>query len=296
MRFFKSNRHNDISEVSTADDDAVERIDNQYPDDYPEYEGEYEPEQSKRHKKLKKIILRLLFLCFLLIAVNVFVLFFTGKLWFNQPDKDEYPIRGALVDSAMGEINWKTFSHQNIKVAYIRATKGTGFKDESFDQNWKNSSECNLMTGAYHVFSLKKNGREQAEYFCNALDTSFSGRIVPAVQVKLSGIDMILAPDKADVIKHLKEFTDYFEQNFDISPLIICDNRSYEKYIEADFKSCPIMITDYFSTPDDDIEWDFWCFNPRVRLKGYKNSKQYISMFVCGQNISTDDFKEKYLC
>lgn len=296
MWFSKKNERDDSAEVFGPEDDAVEIIDNEYSDYYSEYEDEFVPQEPKKCKKLKRFIIRLLILCVFLIGINVFLLFFTGRLWFNQPDKDYYPIRGAIVDSDMGEVNWKTLSHQNIKLAYIRATKGTAFKDETFEQNWKNSSESDLMTGAYHVFKLNKSGRDQAEYFCNALGNSFLGRLIPAVEVKLSGIDMFLSPDKDDAVKNLKEFMVYFQQSWGIKPMIICDSRSYEKYIASDFDDYSVMIADYFSQPDEGVKWDFWCFNPRVRLKGYKNSKEYISMFVYKDNISTDDFKNKYIC
>ncbi|MGN0601216.1 MAG: glycoside hydrolase family 25 protein [Oscillospiraceae bacterium] len=278
-------------------------------DDYPapmensidtqdeESEGyEYSEEQIKKPKFLKRFLTFLIIFCLIIVTVNVGILFFTGKLWFNQPEKNDYPIRGAFVDSDMGEINWSTFSEQNLSLAYIKATKGTSFKDKNFDDNWKQSKKSTLITGAFHVFNLTKSGEKQAKYFCNTLGETLNGRLVPAVEVKLSGIYSVIPPDKQMVINNLTEFCGYIKNKYGVNPVIICNKRSYEKYLSSDFQDFPICMVSLFSQPDENSEWDFWCYNPRVRVKGYENSKEYFSMFVYKNNIDINTFKKKFVC
>lgn len=290
MRLFRSKNSDEYVREFRLDEDAIEIIDNEFPDDEIITE---EPVKPKH--RLRRFIIFFSLVCIIIILINVAVLFFTGKLWFNQPDKNEYPIRGAVVDSHMGEIRWDVFSKQNISAAYIRATKGTSFKDESFDENWETSCECELLIGAYHVFSLNTDGKKQAEYFCNAMGKSVSGRLIPAVEVDLSGLYTIAPPDKDKTVSKLKDFCSYIESACGVKPLIMCKNRSYGKYIKGEFDDYPLWITDVFSEPEDEVEWDFWCYNSRVRVKGYENSKEYFSMFVYKDDDDLEGFTNKYV-
>lgn len=279
MRLFRSKQSNDNEYDFKLDDDAVEQINSEFPDD--------EIIDVKPKHRLRRFIIRFSLLCIIIIMINIAVLFFTGKLWFNQPDKNDYPVRGALIDSDMGKIRWDVFSKQNISAAYIRATKGTSFKDEQFDDNWKASHDSELLTGAYHVFSLNTDGKKQAEYFCSVIEKSMNGRLVPAVEVKLTGIYAVVAPDKDKIVSNLRDFCNYIESRYGVKPVIMCTNRSYEKYVQNEFNDYSLWITDVYSTPEEGIDWDFWCYNSRVRVKGYENSKEYFSMFVYKDDVKT---------
>ena len=279
MRLFRSKKSNDNEYDFQLDDDAVEQINSEFSDD--------EIIDVKPKHRLRRFIIRFSLLCVIVIMINIAVLFFTGKLWFNQPDKNDYPVRGALIDSDMGKIRWDVFSKQNISAAYIRATKGTSFKDEQFDDNWKASRDSVLLTGAYHVFSMNTDGKKQAEYFCSAIEKTMKERLIPAVEVKLSGIYAVVAPDKDKIVSNLRDFCNYIESQYGVKPVIMCTNRSYEKFVQNEFNDYLLWITDVYSEPEEGTDWDFWCYNSRVRVKGYENSKEYFSMFVYKDDVET---------
>lgn len=95
MRLFRSKKSNDNEYDFQLDDDAVEQINSEFSDD--------EIIDVKPKHRLRRFIIRFSLLCVIVIMINIAVLFFTGKLWFNQPDKNDYPVRGALIDSGYGE-------------------------------------------------------------------------------------------------------------------------------------------------------------------------------------------------
>lgn len=285
----KDSDYYDDNEFFELDPQAVEQIENEY-DDYLPVE-----EPKKSHRRLKKFVIWLIVFCIIAAIANVGALLFKGKIWFNEPEKKEYPLRGALVDSDFGKINWSEFSSQNISLAYIKATQGTAFKDEKFDENWKESADTDLLVGAYHEMRLSKDGKKQAQNFCDAVGESLKGRLLPAVEVTLSGLYNVFPPDKENVVKNLKDFCAAIKENYGVTPLIICSNRSYNKYLSDDFAEYPICVKDYFSQPDENISWDFWCYNPRVRVRGYENRKEYFTMFVYKEKIDIDDFKKKFV-
>ena len=98
------------------DKEAINKIDSEYDDrdlsNYTNYEV-YE-EEKPRHRFLKKLVKRLIILCAVVLVINLAVLLYTGRLWFNEPKKRDYPIRGPVVTESMGEIRWKSFAKQNI--------------------------------------------------------------------------------------------------------------------------------------------------------------------------------------
>ncbi|MGN1133434.1 MAG: glycoside hydrolase family 25 protein [Oscillospiraceae bacterium] len=282
----------------TDDFQNFEINDNEF-QDFESENNEYETADElppKRHKHTK-LIVKIVLICMVIIFINVVIMFATGKLWFNQPEKSDYPIRGVFVDSDLGKIDWKKFSSQNLKAVYIKATEGTAYKDKKFDYNWKYSAETNVFSGAYHVFNPAKSGKEQAEYFCKTIG-DLSGRLVPAVEVKLNGIYSVFAPSKETATKNLKEFLDYIYNQYGIKAVIICNSRTYNKYIDSVFSNdeYSICYESFFKKPKDNIECDFWSFSPRNRFGGYENSKEYITQFVFNSYITDEQFKKGYVC
>lgn len=82
------------------------------------------------------------------------VLWYNGIIWLNTPSKKDYPVRGVDVSSYQGEINWRELESQNISFAFIKATEGSGFVDEYFIENYKNSSNTGIRIRSISFFQL----------------------------------------------------------------------------------------------------------------------------------------------
>lgn len=76
---------------------------------------------------------------------------------------------------------------QNIKFIYIKATEGSKTKDNKFDENWTNTKNAELLSGAYHFFSYDSEGKTQAENFIKTVGKDIKGRLLPAVDVEYYG-------------------------------------------------------------------------------------------------------------
>lgn len=250
--------------------------------------------KPKHH--LRKFIIFIIIFSMLIIFVNIGLLFYHGRLWFNNPDKLDYPIRGVTLDSEYGKIDWNVIDSQNLSFVYVSATKSTAFKDEQFEDNWKKSRNTDLLIGAYHKFNLTKDGEEQAEYFSDAMGKSIDGRLIPAVEVKISGFYKIITPEKQKVVKNLKSFCDVIKKKYKVKPLIICNNKSYEKYLSDDFSKYPIWIDSFFSEPEENIEWSFWGYTPRMKFRGYENKDEYVTLSIFNNSMNIEEFKKKFVC
>lgn len=272
-----------------------------FPDNIPEDDSfkdeEMEEELSSKPKHhLRKFIVFIIIFSMLIIFINIGLLFYHGRLWFNNPDKLDYPIRGITLDSEYGKIDWNVIASQNLSFVYVSATKGTAFKDEQFEDNWKKSRNTDLLIGAYHKFNLTKDGEEQAEYFSDAMGKSIDGQLIPAVEVKITGFYKIIPPEKQKVVKNLKSFCDVIKKRYNVKPLIICNNRSYEKYLYDDFSKYSIWIDSFFSEPEENIEWSFWGYTPRMKFRGYENKDEYVTLSIFNNTMNIEDFKKKFVC
>ena len=275
------------------DNEAINKIDSEYDDrdlsNYTNYEV-YE-EEKPRHRFLKKLVKRLIILCAVVLVINLAVLLYTGRLWFNEPKKRDYPIRGPVVTESMGEIRWKSFAKQNIQAAYIRATKGTTFEDGAFRDNWNGSKDTDISVGAYHVLELDTDGTKQAEHFINAVGEDLSGRLIPAVEVRLRGLYRLLPPDYYEAADNLADFCDRIEKQYGVRPVIYCTERTYKNIVVSDsrFNKDKIWYESLFSKPDEDMDWTFWTYTNRVKFSFYE-SGEYLHMAVF--NGSEVDFKK----
>jgi lysozyme len=72
---------------------------------------------------------------------------------------------GVDVSHYQGEIDWRAVADDNIEFAYIKATEGRDWVDERFAANWSGARTAGIHVGAYHFFTLCRNGQDQAANF-----------------------------------------------------------------------------------------------------------------------------------
>ena len=235
---------------------------------------------------------------FIIIAIVLLILTlllwgFLGIIKFNNPSKEEYPVRGVDVSAYQGTIDWKKLSEKNIQFAYIKATEGSEFVDEKFQENYKNAQETNLKIGAYHFFSYDSEGETQAENFINHVE-KIDNMLPPVIDVEFYGEYKKNNPDKEKTREQLRILIDKIKENYEVSPIIYATNESYELYIANNFEDCEIWIRDIIKSPDlpDNREWTFWQYTNREILDGYQGEETYIDMNVF--NGTQEEFAAKY--
>lgn len=262
---------------------------------YPQYEEDFE-EQPLRPKKrrLRKMLLIVAVFCIAIILLNVAFFFYRGQIWFNEPRKRDYPVRGAVITQELGKIDWKIMSQQTISFAYIRATKGTTYVDTEYERNRKNARKTDLLIGCWHEFDFRTDGKKQAENFigeCGDMDNMLR----PMVKLTKYGIYNLKMKNADDVKENLQAFLDRVEDEYGRRPVIMCDSACYKKYIEPYFDSYTLWLIDHFGEPDEDVDWAMWEFNPRVRTEGYENSKKYFALTVYRESKDLENFKKNLL-
>lgn len=261
-----------------------------------EYEDEEEYEEDIPRKpgkhRLRKLAFRLILLCLLVLLVDLGILLFTGQLWFNEPRKRDYPIRGPVVNESIGKVDWDKFAQQNIQMCYIRATKSTAYEDERFSENKSGSAETELPTGMLHIFDPTMDGKTQAEHFIEVCG-SMEGRLRPAVECDPNVMYFVVPLDYGEVSDRLRAFADRIEEEYGCTPVIKCGKRIYEKVVKDErFDDCPVWYESEFTKPAKDVRWDFWGYSSRVRFDYYENKKFLEMVLFDGDE---EHFEEMYI-
>ena len=240
---------------------------------------------------MKNKIFILIAIVLLLVTLSLWL--FLGIIKFNNPSKEQYPIRGVDVSAYQGRIDWKKLSEQDIQFAYIKATEGSGFVDEYFQENYKNAQETNLKIGAYHFFSYDSDGEAQANNFINNVE-KIDNMLPPVIDVEFYGDYKKNNPDKEKTQEQLKILINKIKENYEVTPIIYATNKSYKLYIANNFEDCEIWIRDIIKSPNlpDNRKWTFWQYTNREILEGYEGKEKYIDMNVF--NGTEEEFNNKF--
>lgn len=192
------------------------------------------------------------------------ILDFFGIIWHNSIFVFNYEVKGLDVSSHQGKIDWKSVAQTNrYKFAFIKATEGHDFIDDNFDYNWRNAKENGLLVGAYHFFSKRSPGSDQAKEFI---------KIVPVEESSLPHvidieIDTNLNPEQ--IRQEIKTFSDELEKHYLKKPILYVTYDTYNAYIKDYFQDYYIWFRDVLKPPMFiGRKWNFWQYNNRGRVKG----------------------------
>ncbi len=208
-------------------------------------------------------------------------LFWEGILWFNQPDRSQYPIRGVDVSSYQGEIDWPVLAEQGIQFAYIKATEGSSYTDPYFSQNLNSACQTNLRVGAYHFFSFDSPGVKQAENFIASVPANKT-LLPPVVDLEYYADKAKNPPTREDAHKILKPLLNTLEQQYGYQPILYTTIECYDRYLSGEFQDYDIWIRDVLTVPTlkDGRQWTFWQYSHRGRLDGYHGPERFIDLNV----------------
>ena len=204
---------------------------------------------------------------------------YDGVILLNDPDREEFPVRGVDVSHYQGEINWDVLAENDIDFAYIKATEGSSHVDECFEYNLENSLASELYVGAYHFFSLESDGKTQAENFIANVPKN-EGMLPPVIDVEFYA-DIEKNPPK-DISDELLEMIEILREHYGCEPVIYTTHEVYKLYIAGSYEAQDIWIRDVILTPylSDGRDWTFWQYTNREVLPGYNGEEKFIDMNV----------------
>jgi lysozyme len=156
-----------------------------------------------------------------------------------------------------------------ISAAYIKASEGGTWKDSHFADNWDGASAAGLRVGAYHFFTLCREGAEQAANFLGMLDlvgaASTQQTLVPVVDLELGG-NCSERPSKEVVIGRLEAFVEKVERETGQRAMFYVLDNFESLYPLPPHLDRPRWERRLALRPDGD--WDCWQVNNRASVDG----------------------------
>ena len=233
-------------------------------------------------KKLKVVILTASFL--LALAVLLACLLYFGVIHINNPEIKGFTVRGVDVSSYQGNVNWPVLASQEVDFAYIKATEGSSSQDPYFSHNRQGASKTNIKVGAYHFFSFESAGSTQAKNFIDTVGTA-DDMLPPAIDVEYYGIFTSAETIDVDAVrKELRIMVDILTDEYGVKPIIYVSESSYRTIVQGYFEDCGLWYRSVYSGIPADVDWVFWQYSNRHRLKGYDGKEVYIDMNVFSGN------------
>lgn len=215
--------------------------------------------------KLRRVLMVLAVMAVVAIAVSTG--YFTG-LWIpNYPNRVDYPVRGIDVSGHQGVIQWDRVARNSVDFVYIKATEGKDFRDAYFAENWRGSAQAGLRRGAYHFFTLKSTGLQQAAHFTSVVPKDPEA-LPPVVDVEQWG-NALTRPKAAEFQHQLSDFLGVVRSYYGREPVIYTANDFREHFLR-DYPIRRLWISSFVTEPKlpGHVRWQFWQFSPRGRVPG----------------------------
>ncbi len=228
----------------------------------------------------QRTVLILIIITALLTAIAA-ALFYYGWLRFNYVSFDEFPVQGLDVSHHQGKIDWEKVKNTGFKFVFIKATEGGSFVDPRFRYNRENAGKNGLIVGAYHYFTFRKTGAEQAKNFIATVPYDNTS-LPPVVDLEFMGNSGNRLTRQA-LHRELSDFIGIVEKKYRKRPVLYSTYEFYDYYLAGAFKDHPLWIRDIFKRPGliDKRNWTFWQYANRARVDGIPN---YVDLNVFNGN------------
>jgi lysozyme len=171
------------------------------------------------------------------------------------------------VSHHQGRIDWPEVAQARIGFAYVKATEGGDFVDESFRSNWDGARAAGLLVGAYHFYRQCKSGKEQADNFLSALPRD-GGQLPPVVDVEHMGPCPVGAR-VFDPATEIGVFLEEVEARAGCRPLLYVTSEFDAAYLSGQFEQEKFWVRSILVPPDFRRDhWVFWQYHNAGRRAG----------------------------
>lgn len=198
---------------------------------------------------------------------------FRWRALYGDPSYPQgYSVHGIDISHHQGEIDWTKLSNAMIDkntLAFImvKATEGSDYLDDCFEENFKMAKEVGFIRGAYHFWSTVSTAREQAAFFLDNVKLEV-GDLPPVLDVEAKADNM----SEEDFQMELLAWLHIVEDRYHVKPIIYTYYKFKERYLKDErFDAYPYWIAHYYvSEVQYKGKWKFWQHTDVGRLPGIK--------------------------
>ena len=187
-------------------------------------------------------------IAFAFTLVLIITLFFLGFIRPNNPDIKDFAAHGIDVSHHQGVIDWNAVPKDKATFVYIKSTEGGDWKDTRFKENWNGARGAGLKFGAYHFFTLCREGKTQAKNFIEVVP-NVKNALPPAIDLEYVG-NCSARPDKDKFLKELDDYVDVVTTHYDVQPILYVTEEFYDDYLaDTKYMIFPLWVRDVWLRP-----------------------------------------------
>lgn len=204
------------------------------------------------------------------VALGLLVLGCTGvglAVWIRNPARlRSGESRGVDVSAHQGAIDWPTVAAAGIEFAYIKASEGGDWVDDRFQANWKGAGAVGIRRGAYHFFTLRRPGLDQAENFLKVAPPD-PDSLPPVVDLEFGG-NGGTRPPRETLLRELTVFVTRVEAAHK-RPLVFYLLPEFERlYGVRESLPREEWLRSLWMRPPSGQSWRIWQYTPLGRVPG----------------------------
>ena len=178
------------------------------------------------------------------------------------PKASDYAIHGIDVSKYQGLIDWRAARSGGVEFAWIKATEGGDYADETFERNWAEAKAAGVPRGAYHFHYWCRPASQQAAWFVAHVPADAEA-LPPVLDLEWNGASKTcphkLSRDKA--ASEVRIMLDAMERAYGRRPVIYTSVDFHADVLKGAFDEYPMWVRSvkYFPTVKyGDRRWHFW--------------------------------------
>lgn len=193
-------------------------------------------------------------------------------------------VHGVDVSKYEPQVNWRVLRANGYRFAFVRATFGIGYVDETFRSHWEGARREGILRGAYHYLIAGQDARQQADLFISTVGED-QGELPPVVDLEDHSNDN---ESNSRIISSCKALLDRIEQAFGKKPIIYSRSQFLKDRVSLSgrapmwAKDYPLWLAQYpftFSAatmPNKNMptqakgwaDWMFWQYSDKAIIEG----------------------------
>jgi lysozyme len=168
---------------------------------------------------------------------------------------------GVDVSHYQGDIDWGQVKDSGISFAFLKATEGTTFIDDTFVQNLQNARAVGIKVGAYHFMRATSatEARKEADYFISLINDNGGFGVLDLPPVL--DVEIATADTKQQITTIVRAWIRRVNNITGRQPIIYTYPYFADQYLDVSLSDIPLWLANYdVDQPADRAGWTHWTF------------------------------------
>lgn len=156
-----------------------------------------------------------------------------------------------------------------VSFVYIKSTEGTTIRNRFYLKDYTNARKHGIRTGAYHFWSVRSSGTQQAQWFIR--NTLFrSGDLPPVLDVEPTDAQIKMMGGEEKMFAHIRTWLNMVERYTGVKPILYVNQMFVNKHLskQTDLKRDYGVWIARYSEYKPDVKLTYWQLCPDGRVAG----------------------------